>query len=179
MNAPRVRLLLTGRMGSGVSAAAHYLESLGASRWDRPELMCRLAHAIGPMQLGNPDELLERVFHEETDRDEVRLELLRYAARYEPEPGRPHRLYQDVTDICQRHDALCFEVELDERMQASGTGPFAVIDAVCSRDALEFFAGPERGYVTVRIACEEPVRLTPPARRGRRTARPGDPHAPV
>lgn len=149
MSAPDIKVLLTGPMGSGTSTAADHLEAKGFTRWSRTELMVRLAYAIGPQQNGNPDELLGRIFDDEHERDEVRLQLLRYAARYEPEAGKPRRLIQDVTAICQAHDPLCFEVELDERMRAAGVGPHTLIDDVRSRDALEFYAA--HGFTTVRL----------------------------
>lgn len=153
----RTRLLITGKMGSGKSFAANYLEEEhGASRWSRTELMKRLAHAVAD-HIGSPDELLERIFPDPLQRAEVREDLLAYVCRYEPEPGKPRRLYQDITQICQNHDPLCFERELDSRIRAYGEGGFSLIDDVRSRAAFDYFT--ERGYHSLRIEASEETRL--------------------
>lgn len=150
-------------MGSGKSFAANYLEKEHhASRWSRTELMKRLAHAVAD-HIGSPDELLERIFPDPAQRAEVREELLSYVAHYEPEPGKPRRLYQDITQICQDHDPLCFERELDARIRACGEGEFSLIDDVRSKAAFDYFT--ERGYRSLRIEAPEEVRLARMLRR--------------
>lgn len=152
----RVKLLVTGKMGSGKSFGAAYLErEHGASRWSRTELMKRLAHAIVD-HIGEPDELLDRLFPDAGERADVRRALLDYALRYEPEPRKPRRLYQDVAQICQEHDPLCFERELEERIRAYGDGDFLLIDDVRSRPAFDYFT--ERGYRSLRLEAPWEVR---------------------
>lgn len=146
-----IRLMMTGQMGSGKSFAADYLqERYGARRWSRTELMKQLAHAIVD-QIGNPDPLLESLFTDPLERSRVRAELLAY--RYQEEPGKPRRLYQDITEICQQHDPLCFERELAERIRKVGEGSFALIDDVRKKSAFDFFA--DLGYTSLRIAASE------------------------
>lgn len=151
-----IKLLMTGRMGSGKSHGADYLVSqYGAMRWSRTELMKRLAHAIAD-HIGDPDEILERIFLNVEERAHVRDDLLAYASQYEAEQGKPRRLYQDITQICMDHDPLCFERELDERIRAVGNCDFSLIDDVRSLSAFEFFT--ERGYSTLRIETREDIR---------------------
>ena len=151
-----VRMLLTGFMGSGKGfVSARLTSEYGAVGWSRTELMKRLAHAVVD-HLGDADAILAKLFEAEDDRAEVRGELLDYAGRYIPEPGKPRRLYQDVTQICQDHDPLCFERELAARIDLVGVCEFSLIDDVRSLEAFEFFAA--RGYVTVRVDADEQVR---------------------
>ena len=153
---PKIRLLITGGMGSGKGYSATYLEqNYSAVCWSRTETMKRLAHAVVD-HVGSPDEILIRIFSDPNERDEVRSELLAYGETYTPEPGKPRRLYQDVTEICQQHDPLCFERELDERIRALGEVEFSLIDDVRKKAALEYFV--ERGYRTLRIEATEEVR---------------------
>lgn len=152
-----MRLLLTGKMGSGKSSVSTYLVgTYGASRWTRSELMKRLAHAAVD-GVGDVDACLEAVFPDEEECAVVRREVLAYAARYEPETGKQRRLYQDVAEICQQHDPLCFEMELDERIQASTSDDdFALVDDVRKLEGFEYFR--DQGYTTVRIDANEEVR---------------------
>lgn len=155
------RLLITGKMGSGKGfAAAYFVEHYGAQSWSRTEMMKLLAHAIVD-RVGDPDEVLTRIFPDPEQREDVRRELLAYAETYVPEPGKPRRMYQDVTEICQNHDPLCFEVELDARIQeaaasASGESRFSLIDDVRSLAAFEYFTS--IGYRSLRIEADEEVR---------------------
>ena len=90
-------MLLTGSMGSGKSFISAYLtREHGAVRWSRTELMKRLAHAMVD-HLGDADAILAQLFDAEDDCAQVRQELLAYANAYVPEPGKPRRLYQDIT----------------------------------------------------------------------------------
>lgn len=152
-----VRLLVTGKMGSGKSFAADYLVTRhGAQRWSRTELMKRLAHAIVDHSVP-PDPILETIFPEPNEREEVRSELLQYAATYMPEPGKPRRLYQDITEICQEYDPLCFERELMDRIQSAPEQGFCLIDDVRKLSAFEFFT--TGGFHTLRINAPEDLRL--------------------
>jgi dephospho-CoA kinase len=151
-----IRMQLTGEMGSGKGFISDYLASKhGAVRWSRTELMKRLAHAVVD-HLGDADAILAKLFFAEDEREEVRQDLLVYANRYEREPGKPRRLYQDITQICQEHDPFCFERELAQRIDSVGVCAFSLVDDVRSIEALEFFQA--RGYVSVRIYAEERVR---------------------
>jgi hypothetical protein len=151
-----VLLLMTGSMGAGKSVGADfYVEHRGASRWSRTELMKRLAHAIAD-SIGDPTEILRRIVPDDEDRHELTYSLLDYIATYEPEPGKPRKLYQDITQICQDHDPLCFERELAARIDQAGDAEFCLIDDVRSHAAFEFFSA--RGYRSVRIDAQELVR---------------------
>lgn len=161
MSADTTRLLITGKMGSGKGFAAAYLaENFGAQRWSRTEMMKALAHAIVD-GIGDPDEVLSEIFADPDQRDEVRLTLLDYAADYVPEPGKPRRMYQEVTEICQDEDPLCFEVELDRRIRDATAGStqerrFSLIDDVRSAAAFAYFTS--QGYASLRIDAPEEVR---------------------
>jgi dephospho-CoA kinase len=149
-------MLLTGPMGSGKGFVALYMHSVyGATRWTRTELMKRLAHAVKD-SIGDPDAILNALFKNAAQRDEVRDELLEYVLHYEPEFGKARRLYQDITQICQDHDPLCFERELADRIKLVGDVPFSLVDDVRSRESFEFFKGD--GFVTVRVQAPEALR---------------------
>ncbi len=151
-----VRLLITGKMGSGKSFAADYLvENHQAQRWSRTELMKRLAHAVVDHSVP-PDPILERIFTEPNEREQVRSELFEYGATYMPEQGKPRRLYQDITEICQEYDPLCFERELMERISSAPKVDFCLIDDVRKVSAFEFFA--LSGFHTLRIDAPEELR---------------------
>jgi hypothetical protein len=151
-----VRLLITGKMGSGKSFAARYLEDKHeAKRWSRTELMKRLAHAIADHTLP-PDPILEAIFPDHLLRLEVEEELFHYAATYMPETGKPRRLYQDITEICQEHDPLCFERELMQRIESVPGQEFCLIDDVRKTSAFKYFV--ERGFRTLRINADEKTR---------------------
>lgn len=151
-----IRLLITGKMGSGKSFAARYLENRhGANRWSRTELMKRLAHAIADHTLP-PDPILESIFPDPMLRVQVEEELFHYAATYMPETGKPRRLYQDITEICQEHDPLCFERELMERINSVPDQDFCLIDDV--RKSSAFFYFTERGFSSLRIDADEDKR---------------------
>lgn len=155
MGGQRLRLLITGKMGSGKSFASAYLvEAHGAARWSRTELMKKLAHALAD-QSGDPDIVLARIFADREERDQVRRELLEFIARYQRESGKPRRLYQEVVAICQRHDSLCFETELATRMMLS-PARFSIVDDVRTKASFEFFR--ERGFSTLRVNAPEPLR---------------------
>lgn len=151
-----IKLLITGKMASGKSHASEYLERRhGATRWSRTELMKPLAHALAD-EAGDLDDLLGRIFHDEDERADVRRELMSYIASYEPEDGKPRRLYQDVVEICQRKDPYCFEVELEGRISHSLGSDFVIIDDVRVLEAFDYFT--ERGYTSLRINASEAVR---------------------
>lgn len=151
-----MKLLITGKMGSGKSLAANYLVSeYGAQRWSRTELMKRLAHAVVDHTLP-PDPILEKIFPSPSEREAVRSDLLRYAATYMPEFGKPRRLYQDITEICQNYDALCFERELLQRIEEAPEENFCLIDDVRKMSAFEFFVG--HGFRSLRIEADEEIR---------------------
>lgn len=151
-----MKLLITGKMGSGKSLAANYLVAeYGAQRWSRTELMKRLAHAIVDHTLP-PDPILEKIFLDPSEREEVRSELLRYGATYMPEFGKPRRLYQDITEICQNHDPLCFERELLQRIRLAPDENFCLIDDVRKLSAFEFFT--EHDFRSLRIDADEAIR---------------------
>jgi dephospho-CoA kinase len=150
------KLLITGKMASGKSYASEYLVSNHqATRWSRTELMKPLAHALAD-EAGDLDDLISRIFHDEDDKAEVRRELMSYIASYDPEPGKPRRLYQDVVEICQRKDPYCFEVELEGRINSSPGSHFVIIDDVRVREAFDYFS--ERGFISLRINSSEEVR---------------------
>jgi hypothetical protein len=149
-------LLMTGAMGAGKSVGADfYVEHRGASRWSRTELMKRLAHALAD-GVGDPDAILVRIFDDGDDRAEVGHDLLAYIETYEPEFGKPRRLYQDITQICQDRDPLCFEREMAQRIAEAGDAQFCLIDDVRSAASFEFFTG--LGYRSIRIDAAEHVR---------------------
>ena len=151
-----ILLLMTGAMGAGKSVGADfYVEVRNASRWSRTELMKRLAHGVAD-GIGDPDEILARIFTDASVRADVAHELLSYIAVYEPEPGKPRRLYQDVTQICQEHDPLCFERELASRIDDAGEAEFCLIDDVRIKAAFDFFTG--LGYRSIRIDAVEEAR---------------------
>lgn len=151
----KIELFVSGKMGAGSSWLSNYIESNhGAIRWSRTELMKRLAHAL----INNDTELdhiLELLFPDFSLRQEVLDDLLAYI--YKPELGKPRKLYQEVTAICQEFDSFCFERELHERMKLS-IKDFVFIDDVRSRDAFDFFT--EKGFVSLRIETPESVRRT-------------------
>lgn len=149
-------------MGAGKTWAASYLErEHGAVCWSRTEMMKRLAHSLAD-HIDSPDQVLERLFSDESAREEVREELLDYISGYQPEPSvKPRRLYQDVAEICQAHDPICFETELEKRIRSSLSDEvkrdgFWVIDDVRKEAGFEFFAS--RGYRPLRIEASERVR---------------------
>ena len=72
------------------------------------------------------------------EREQVLADLLWYAQNWF-ELGKPRRLYQDVTQICQDYDPFCFERELAERIDQVGTGEFSLVDDVRSPEAFQFF----------------------------------------
>ena len=151
-----MKLLITGKMGSGKSLAANYLVSeYGAQRWSRTELMKRLAHAVVDHTLP-PDPILEKIFPSASEREEVRSDLLRYAATYMPEFGKPRRLYQDITEICQNYDPLCFERELLHRIEDAPSENFCLIDDVRKMSAFEFFTSHD--FRSLRIEADEEIR---------------------
>lgn len=150
-----MKLMITGKMGSGKGFAAQRLTHRhGASRWTRTELMKRLAHAIVD-QTDNPDIILDRLFDDPELRSEVLTSLFEYGNSYDRESGKPRRLYQDITDICQRFDPLCFEIELDQRI-ATTDSEFILIDDVRSLPAFEYFTS--QGYKSLRINATDQVR---------------------
>lgn len=153
-----LRLMITGKMGSGKSSASAYLEEAhGATRWTRSESMKALAHALA-FQAGDIDELLSSLLPDATAQARARQRLLAYAAGYQPEPGKPRRLYQDVAQILIDEDPLCFERELLGRMrraEAEASSGFSLVDDVRNREALRFFS--ERGYRSLRIDAADAV----------------------
>lgn len=152
-----MKLIITGKMGSGKDFAAAYLEhKYGAQIWARTEMMKRLAHAMVD-HTAAPDQILEAIFPEPGEREAVRRDLFHYAATYMPEIGKPRRLYQDVTEICQEHDPLCFERELAARIDRARDGStFCLIDDVRSLAAYEFFVS--QGFSSLRINASEELR---------------------
>lgn len=148
-----IRMMITGKMGAGKSTAAVYLaDAHGASRWSRSETMKALSHALVD-QVGDLDGLISALLSDPRQQERARAELLRYAATYEPEPGKPRRLYQDVTQIVLAEDPLCFERELLARVESSGALDFVLIDDVRNVAAFQYFA--ERGYRSVRINASD------------------------
>jgi len=151
-----IKLFITGKMGSGKDSAALWFESkYGAERWTRTDLMKRLAHSLID-HVDNPDQYLERLFPDPEERDAVREELLTYVQTYQPESGKARRLYQDVTEICQKYDPYCFERELDARISLVEDVNFSLVDDVRKLSAFEYFK--EKGYMSLRIEANEKVR---------------------
>lgn len=161
-----IRLQMIGRMGTGKSTAADYLvDHHGAVRFTRSEMMKALAHALVD-HAGSVEELLAQLLPGDAPaRAELLDQLLRYAATYEPEPGKPRALYQDVTEIVKGFDPLVFERELLQRMERveqgwrsshPGQPLFLLVDDVRSRDAFDFFH--ELGFRSLRIDASEAVR---------------------
>lgn len=147
--------MITGKMGAGKGfAAARFTHRYGATRWRRSELMKRLAHSFVD-HTDSPDQILERIFPDRQECHDVRQALLDYAANYQPEPGKPRLLYQQVTAICQQFDPLCFEEELESRIMAT-ENDFNLIDDVRSPAAFNYFA--DLGYSSLRIEANEVVR---------------------
>jgi hypothetical protein len=156
--APQIKLLLSGRTASGMSSASAYLESAhGAVCWARSELMKRIAHAIVD-GAGDLDDLLGRIYPQPELRDALRDELLDFAASYESEEGAPVHLYQEVVALCQTHDPLCFERELENRIKTAGKHAFIVIDDVKGSEDGAFAYFQERGYTTLRVEAPEEAR---------------------
>jgi hypothetical protein len=113
-----------------------------------------LSHAV--VDNGGDLELfLTRLFANEERRADVRDALFSY--RYLEEKGKRRRLYQEITEICQDHDPLCFERELAQRIRSADTsGQFVLIDDVRKLSAFEYFT--ERGYLSLRIEANRAVR---------------------
>lgn len=152
----QVKLFITGKMGSGKDSAALWFETkYGAERWTRTDLMKRLAHSLID-HVDSPDQYLERLFSDPEELDLVRDELLEYTKTYQPESGKARRLYQDVTEICQKYDPYCFERELDERISLVGENGFSLVDDVRKLSAFEYFK--EKGYLSLRIEADEKIR---------------------
>lgn len=152
----QVKLFITGKMGSGKDSAALWFETkYGAERWTRTDLMKRLAHSLID-HVDSPDQYLERLFSDPDELSSVRDELLGYIKTYKPESGKARRLYQDVTEICQKYDPYCFERELDERISMVGEGGFSLVDDVRKLSAFEYFKN--KGYLSLRIEASEPIR---------------------
>lgn len=151
--------MICGKMGTGKSTASEYLENThGATRWSRSDLMKRLAHAAA-FQVGDMEALLAAVLPDGDVRAEVRQDLLRYISTYEPEEGKPRRLYQDVAEIVIRRDPMAFERELTQRIEeARKKNPASVmlIDDVRSRVSFDWFVS--NGYVALRMLADEQVR---------------------
>jgi hypothetical protein len=148
-----VKICISGRMGAGVSYAATYFETAhGAVRWSRTELMKRLAHAVVD-QVGDLEDILVRLFADPAERSAVRDDLLAYQPPLES--GKPRQLYQEITEICQSYEPLCFDIELEHRIE-DAQRRFLLIDDIRSRDAFEFFTN--LGYTSVRIEAPEALR---------------------
>jgi hypothetical protein len=151
-----LRLMVCGKMGTGKSTAADYLvQCHGARRWSRSTLMKQLAHAVA---FGEPiDDLLEIVLPADRLRARVAAELVVYSDDYEPEPGKPRRLYQDVAEIVMSHDPLAFERELVARIDADADGEECIlIDDVRSRPAFDWYVS--QNFRSVRIIASDAVR---------------------
>jgi predicted kinase len=151
-----LRLMVCGKMGSGKSMAADYLvEAHHARRWSRSTRMKQLANAVA---FGEPiDSMLEAVLPSADVRAVVIDQLRGYGDEYEPEPGKPRRLYQDVAEIVMMHDPLAFERELVARINAAATeGDFILIDDVRSRPAFDWYVSQQ--FWSIRIAASEDVR---------------------
>lgn len=152
---PPICLLVTAKLGAGKEiVCSDLVYRYGGQLWARAELMRQIAYGlIG--RAGNLDDGLRRVFPDDDLRDEVRKELLHYVATYEPEPGKPFRLLQEVVELCQRHDPLCFDLELEQRMRAAG-GSFAVVKGIRSRESFEHFRS--EGAASVRVVASNQAR---------------------
>lgn len=162
-----LRLMTIGRLRVGKTTAARHYEQRGALRWHRAELMKRLAHKLIDSN-GDVDEILERLFPTDEDtRDEIRHELLVYAASFSYADGpKQHQLYQDVAQIVMEHDSLAFERELLSRMEQAersrkavkGVEPAKMIllDDVRSLEAFEFWKS--HGFKSLRIVASNDVR---------------------
>jgi hypothetical protein len=153
-----IKLMISGRTGSGMSAIAAQLgERYGAACWSRSELMKRIAHALVD-GVGDLEELLSRIVPAADQRAGLREDLLSFAVHYEPEQGAPVQLYQDVVDLCQARNHLCFEHELERRIKQAGKHPFVVIDDVKGEvgGAFAYLSG--RGYASLRVEAPEEAR---------------------
>ena len=157
MTTSPIKLMITGRTGSGMTlACAHLAEQYEAVCWSRSELMKQIAHALAD-GVGDLETLLARVFPVAELRAEVREELLDWLSHYQPESS-PIRLYQEVVEICQRHEPLCFETELEARIKAAGKQPFIVIDDIKGDEEGAFAYFSERGYASLRIEAPAEAR---------------------
>lgn len=149
------KLFLTGKMGSGKDAATDWFEdNYDVKRWTRTDLMKRLAHSLTD-HIDSPDKFLIRLFSDEEERDSLREELIAYSLHYIPEEGKQRRLYQDITEICQKYDPYCFERELDARINLVDSN-FSLIDDVRKLSAFEYFT--DRGYKSLCVEATEEVR---------------------
>lgn len=152
------KLMISGKMGSGKGvASAHLQQAHGALCWSRTERMKALAHAVAD-QVGDLEGILAAVLPGVDERDRARQALLTYIAGYQPEPGKPRQLYQDITQLVMDIDPLAFERELHQRITDSVkvSRALVLIDDVRSLDAFRFFA--DHGFISIRIDASEPVR---------------------
>lgn len=162
MNKPpkEIKLMIIGKMGTGKSTVVDYLvEQHQAMRFTRSNLMKRVCYSLVD-GIGSLDDYLDRLYPEDTDiQDELREKLFQYIANYEPEPGKPRRLFQEVTDIVMEANPLVYDLELSHRinqMKPLIAQPFYLIDDVRSLEAYNFYH--EQGYKTLRVQAALDIR---------------------
>ena len=154
-----LRLLICGKMGSGKSTAADYLvDHHGAVRWSRSTAMKRLAHAL--VDQSEPvDPLLRELLRDPNMCASATAALIRYAASYEPEPGKPRRLYQDVAQIVMERDPLAFERDITRRIDQIDeptSDQMILVDDVRSIASFEWFRAHD--FTSLRITASREQR---------------------
>lgn len=157
-NRPAAGLLIMGKSHTGKTTASNFLtQEYGATAWTTAERIKQIAHALLG-QTGNLGELLATVLADEGDLAEATYQLLRYAENYEPEPGKPRRLYQDVGQIIRDlspRTRFCWEEELYSRIMASNAR-FIVVDGR-AKETHHFFCG-QLGFASLRLEAPLEVR---------------------
>jgi hypothetical protein len=156
----KVKIVIMGKMASGKTfASGHLVNDWGGSSWTVAERIKQIAHALVD-QNGDLGALLQLVVEDDDLVDLATRELLKFAERYEPEPGdKPRRLYQEVGQILRDLDPrtqFCWEEDLERRIQAYPSN-LTVVD-IRAKESFRFFVG-ERGYASMLIVAPEDVRM--------------------
>jgi hypothetical protein len=145
-------------MGAGKTTAQdHLVRVYGAQPWTTSGRIKQISHALID-QTGSLDDLLSVVILDHELRAQAAWDLMSYAGSYEPEPGKPRKLYQDVGEILRDLSPvtrLCWEEDL-QRCIISSPASFPVVD-IRSKESYAFFAG-EHHYRTLRIDAPLEVR---------------------
>jgi hypothetical protein len=156
-----IKLMIIGKMGTGKGLAADYVtERHGAYRFTRSELMKKVCFAL-VNGLGSLDGFLERLYPGDVEtQDKLRDDLLRYAAHYVEEPGKPRKLFQEVTDLVLGYNPLAYDQELAQRISTlkpdGAETPIYLIDDVRSLEGYQYYH--DLGYCSLRMDADLSVR---------------------